>query len=65
MQNTEYLRTLKLLQREQNHSNVEDARFFGEAVHHLVIGLSMNCSNVTTICPFKQDVLSRLGHQKR
>ena len=25
------LRTLKLLQREQNHSNAEDARFFGEA----------------------------------
>lgn len=24
-------RTLKLLQREQNHSNAEDARFFGEA----------------------------------
>ncbi|CAE7566654.1 LRRC45 [Symbiodinium sp. CCMP2592] len=34
--------TLKLLQREQNHSNVEDARFFGEAVHHSVTDLSID-----------------------
>jgi len=27
--------TLKLLQREQNHSNVEDARFFGEVAEYI------------------------------